>query len=192
MKLDNSSGKICSLYRLLNKNFIFRFVNSVTTAEPFDEKSVWKNVKKVRSSSHSSYEQNCSTWLNKEDVSSNLQDLYDRLEVFNVSNKAHNISLDNLNTAAEMFVYLNICPKDEEREEWKAIYNELIKKSNSVSGLLTSLFRIMKRFPGDGNVLAQAMLKKIEKRGVKKKLTSDNIPGLSFFFLHFIVHCSLF
>ena len=163
-------------------------MNSVTTAEPFDEKSVWKNVKKVRSSSHSSYEQNCSTWLNKEDVSSNLQDLYDRLEVFNVSNKAHNISLDNLNTAAEMFVYLNICPKDKEREEWRAIYNETIKYSDSVSGLLASLFRIMKRFPGDGKVLAQAMLRKIEKSGVKKKLTSDNITGLSFFFLH-LFHC---
>ena len=153
-------------------------MNSVTT-EPFDEKSIWKNVKKVRSSSYSSYEQNCSTWLNKEDVSSNLQDLYDRLEVFNVSDKAQNLSSVNINIAAEMFVYLNICPKDELKEEWKAIYNELIKKSDSVSGLLASLYRIMKRFPGDGKVLAQAMLRKIEKSGVKKKLTSDKITGLS-------------
>ena len=184
MKLDNLSGRNC-FFRILNNNF-FRFVNSVTT-EPFDEKSIWKNVKKVRSSLYSSYEQNCSTWLNKEDVLSNLQDLYDRLKVFNVSDEIQNISLVKINTAAEMFVYLNICPKDEARKEWEAIYNEIILKSTSVSGLLASLFRIMKRFPGDGKVLAQAMLRKIEKSGVKKKLTSDNITGLSFFFSHFIV-----
>ena len=164
-------------------------MNSVTT-EPIDEKSIWKNVKKVRSSSYSSYEQNCYTWLNKVDVSSNLQDLYDKIKVSNVSDKAQNISLVNLNTAAEMYVYLNICPKDEEREEWKAIYNQLIKKSTSVSGLLVSLFRIMKMFPGDGKLLAQAMLKKLEKSGVKKKLTSDNITSLYYFFYTF--HCLLF
>ena len=151
---------------------LFRFVNSVTSG-PFDEKSAWKDVKKV--TSYLSDDQNCSTWVDEEQIMSNIQDLYDRLEISNVSKEVRNLSMVNI--AAEMFVHLNICPKSELRETWKEIYKDLIQRSSSASGLLAALFRIMKWFPGDGEVLAQAMLSKLEKSGVKKKLVSDNITG---------------
>ena len=92
-----------------------------------------------------------------------------------MSDEVRNLSM--INIAADMFVQLNICPKNEQREEWRTIYQDLIRRSNSASGLLAALFRIMKRFPGDGKVLAEAMLRKLEKSGVKKKLISENITG---------------
>ena len=150
-------------------------MNSVTS-EPFDEKSAWKDVKKMTSTFHD--DQNCSTWVNEEHIVSYSQDLYDRLDISNVSNEVRNLSM--INIAADIFVQLNICPKNKQREEWKAIYKDLIRKSTSASSLLAALFRIMKRFPGDGKVLAEAMLRKMEKSGVKKKLISENITGFVF------------
>ena len=147
-------------------------MNSVTS-EPFDEKSAWKDVKKITSSFYD--DQNCSTWVDEEQIASNIQALYDRLDISNVSNEFRNLSM--INIAADMFVQLNICPKNEQREEWKEIYTDLIRRSTSASGLLAALVRIMKRFPGDGKVLAEAMLRKLEKSGVKKKLISENITG---------------
>ena len=147
-------------------------MNSVTSA-PLDEKKAWKDVKKITSPFYD--DQNCSTWVDEEQIVSNIQDLYERLDISNVSVEVRNLSM--INIAADMFVQLNICPKNEQREEWKAIYQDLITRSKSVSSLLAALFRIMKRFPGDGKVLAEAMLRKLERSGVKKKLISVNITG---------------
>ena len=77
---------------------------NTVTSEPFDEKSAWKDVKKV--TSYLSDDQNCSTWADEEQIVSNIQELYDRLEISNVSKGVRNLSVVNI--AAEMFVHLNI------------------------------------------------------------------------------------
>ena len=169
---------------------VFRFVNSVTT-EPFDEKKTWKALQKVAyyvQKNFSSSEENCSTWLNDTQIELYTQDLYESLNILNMSNNTvRNLSMINL--AADMYVQLHVCPNNEKRKTWREIYGDLIRRSTSASGLLASLFRIMKRFPGDGQVLAEAMLRKLERSVFKKKMISDsdNITGMRVF-LHFL-HC---
>ena len=133
-----------------------------------DAEMIWKVVKKIKAQipfSEGGCNANADGMYNDK-VTANVQEVENKLNVKSSELKLGDITNENLENAGKMFVYLNMCLRDQWHTSWYNFYNNLFK-NQQVNNMVLTLNRIMKsrKTPLNKSVLylAEKLLKRITK-----------------------------
>ena len=146
--------------------YIFRFINLV---ESLDHNIATESVKIVRTrflQSYNGYE--CTYLLTNEEIKSNILSFK---ALLNTSSSNPNITYHSqknltkgvINSAAELFLYLNSCPENirtsvEETEEFfRQVFKGVMFEPTNL-GIILYTLNAMKLFPNDGRIIALNIL----------------------------------
>ena len=107
------------------------------------------------------------------DMKRNFQNVSQLLNIRNVSNETHEVSENVLAIGAEMFIYLNACPF--EQENWKKYFTEILLEA-PLSNLYLNLLKVSKTTRSyDAKLIVKKFQEKLKKiLSLKIKKTSDN------------------
>ena len=128
-----------------------------------DRELVWKHIRSMRASNFKKQDSDCTLlYLPNKYIMENLNNLSQLLNASNVSMEIKNLSVNNINEAGEMYIYLNSCPKDVKDSEgfWEGFYLfNLMGKP--VTSVLLTLIKTITHSTEDGRIIAKTILKKL-------------------------------
>ena len=165
-------------------SFYFRFANLVLMSH-LDRELTWKHIRSIKASNYKREESDCTLlYLSNEDIIENLNNLSQLLNVSNLSNEVRNVSVNSINEAGEMYIYLNSCPKDikDFRGFWEVFYLfNLMGKQ--VSSIILTLIKTITYSTEDGRNIAKTILQKLfDEMNITpnefKRLTDSEIYNL--------------
>ena len=151
------------IYLFTNILFPFntRFVQIFSSKE--DKEMTLKKIKAIKTSNYQSISSDCSPlFLDDEDIRRNLDNLSQFLNISNASNEMENFSDSTITEAGKMFIYLNSCPNDVQREKnyWDIFYNlNILQKP--IESILLTLLKVINYSSEDGRNIAKTVLKKL-------------------------------
>lgn len=171
----------CAYHTML---FDLRFVMLIYQSN-IDKKKLWKYIKQIQVEktlhdiniipSYNCFSDSQDILMNtvrREEILVALKKQISATEQVNVStHSTTDISNEYLRTAAEMFLYLNLCPKD--MYEWKLFYLDLLKNSPDIIVLTLNRIMVSARERGDKAIMDIA--KKIF-RLIKSEAISFHFP----------------
>ena len=130
------------------------------------EDKIWNAVRKIRA--ETSLNKECDGDLSQgyifqeEDVNIQVTLVEQYLQIKASEHQLENLLESNLTKAAEMFIYLNLCPNTDEMREsfntWSAFYSDLFQQSPDK--ILLTLNRLMKTLDKDDKVRNEKVFKK--------------------------------
>ena len=127
-----------------------------------------ENVKKVRTRFLKSYNGNCTYLLANDEIKKNILSLIDLLDTStpnaNITyHSQRNLTKDIINSAAELFLLLNSCPKTSKNKTkyfFKQVFDsKLFDPTNS--GIILYTLNAMKLFSNDERIIASNILEKV-------------------------------
>ena len=128
-----------------------------------DRELVWKHIRSMRASNFKKQDSDCTLlYLPNKYIMENLNNLSQLLNASNVSMEIKNLSVNNINEAGEMYIYLNSCPKDVKDSEgfWEGFYLfNLMGKQ--VSSIILTLIKTITYSSEDGRNIAKTVLQKL-------------------------------
>ena len=170
---------------LLNAGLVYhlhqiRFINSI---ENLDQNIAWENVKTARNIYLSKYNQSsCNYLLPNKNIRENIE-RFMKLANTSSSYLQKNLTKEDINGGAKMFLYLNSCPNN------GAIKNHTLKYFGRVfkkyhdeptnSGMVLYTLNAMKLFSNDGRIIASKILEKITTLFKLSFISSQNAPLLA-------------
>lgn len=107
----------------------------------------------------------CTYLLPNEDIEENNWYFMDYLNISEVE-KQKNLSEDVINSGADMFHYLNSCPKTETKKDIKTFFERVFKKylfEPTNSGIILYTLNAKRLFPNDKRIIASKILEKVLK-----------------------------
>ena len=75
------------------------------------------------------------------------------------------LNKETIDTGAEMFIFLNSCPREQTQDKWKSFFNKIIADSGSVTEILLTLMNVRKLAPPDIKKMADHLIQKINVYG---------------------------
>ena len=115
---------------------MLRFANVIHVRKEREEE-IWDTIVKIKNDM--TFHENCRQVLYTEDVIENNVAKIENLLNIELSLTKHNMTCREMTIAAEMFIYLNTCPK----AEWLLFYRDLFKY-HSPDYIILTLNRVMK------------------------------------------------
>ena len=142
---------------------MFRFVNLVHYV---DTNLLWKHVKILRNNfmrkyfDHKGSGYTCSYLVSNDLIKNHSITLMQLLNVSTLSPEILNLSKAVIKDGAEMFLYLNTCPQNDEKESLYWHYHEILKTKLTSSGIFLYLLNSVKSSSLDGRKIAIQILEK--------------------------------
>ena len=134
---------------------MLRFANVIHVRKGKEEE-IWDTIVKMKNDM--TFHENCRQVLYTEDVIENNVAKIENLLNIESSLTRHNMTSREMTIAAEMFIYLNTCPK----AEWLLFYRDLFK-NHSPEYIILTLNRVMKSSSEKYKDIAWKLLEKFDK-----------------------------
>ena len=108
------------------------------------------------------------------DIKKNFQNVSQLLNIRNVSNETHEVPEHVLAMGAEMFIYLNACPF--EQENWKKYFTDILSEA-PLSNLYLNLLKVSKTTRSyDAKLIVKKFQEKLKKiLSIKIEKTSHGL-----------------
>ena len=138
--------------------FSFRLAN-IFQLTNFSNEKIWRSVKKVKL--ETSLDTICDRTGWYYDKLFQVAAVEEQLQIESSEERFAKISLEDLNAAAEMFIYLNTCPRS--FKPWIEFYKYLFQ-TQSPNKIILSLNRIMKEALNQKDVFLEKLAHNLFKR----------------------------
>ena len=140
-----------------------RFINLVQNLDP---KTSWENVKIARKNLiRTWYNENyCAYLLPNEYIEENFRYFMYLVNASSSNHHQQNLTKDDINEGAKMFIYLNTCPNTKDQFFMEEFFQQVFKKfvfEPTNSGIILYTLNAMKLYPNDGRIIAMKILKKV-------------------------------
>ena len=109
------------------------------------------------------YDKTCTFLIPNDDIEENNWYVMYLLNI-SASEEQKNLTKDDINSGAEMFLYLNSCPQTETKEDIETIFERVFKKylfEPTNSGIVLYTLNAKRRLSNDKRIIASKILEKI-------------------------------
>ena len=140
-----------------------RFINSIDGLDP---NIAWDAIKEERDyylNYTFDYDKTCTFLIPNDDIEENNWYVMYLLNI-SASEEQKNLTEDDINSGAEMFLYLNSCPQTETKEDIETIFERVFKKylfEPTNSGIVLYTLNAKRRLSNDKRIIASKILEKI-------------------------------
>ena len=101
----------------------------------------------------------CSDFISNNDIFSNHEKISNLMNVTKITDQVYNLPITSINRAAEMFIYLNSCPKY--MEFWKDLYKNMLFNGSVVRAVLLNGKILKKSRSSAGKIISSKLRKKL-------------------------------
>ena len=106
----------------------------------------------------------CSYFVEDEQIDNNTASLSTLLNGQLTYPETQTLNKETIDTGAEMFIFLNSCPREQTQDKWKSFFNKIIADSGSVTEILLTLMNVRRLAPPDINKMADHLILKINEQ----------------------------
>ena len=153
--------------------YFYRFINIVSN-QSLNYNIMWNEAKIIKA--NLSYE-SCSYLRNNPTMKENFKQIAKILNISNDSNIPENLSREDIEKGAKLFIFLNSCPLKREDYYRRNFYRNIINPrwNPTVSGMILFTINHMKKAPEDFRVISQGLLKYFSTKLGLKYIHPENI-----------------
>ena len=168
------------LYLILLKiNYMYRLANLLMISSV---ENIWHAVRKVKLETANDKDCLWGLYSESDDVTDQVKAVEEALNFESSESTFDTLTPEDLKIAADMFIYLNLCPSSESVQIWlrtmSTFFDDLFKKKPANEIILT-LNRMMKtKYDTDGNIFAQKIFKRTSSLlALKYEEIQSLLPG---------------